>query len=128
MLGKHYRWHVYNGTGVSLTVTVSQEQWKYGTDGSFTFGSTSDPISAASVGTLAYSNSTGVDNTSAKNQGAHGLLQATSGASATGECALYLQRSDDAGTTWPSDGYGEKVASVWFADFTGTLRDGYEVV
>jgi hypothetical protein len=128
MLGKHYRWHVYNGTGVSLTVTVSQEAWKYATDGSFTFGSTSDPISAASVTTLAYSNSSGVDNTTAKNQGAHGLLQATSGSSATGECALFLQRSDDDGTTWPSDGYGEKVASVWFNAETATKIDGYEVV
>ena len=127
MLGKTYRWQTYNGTGVTLTVTSSEELWKYATDGSITFGAAVDRISAASVGTLAYSSSASIDNATVKNQGAHGLLQATSAASATGECALFLQRSDDGGTTWPSDGAGEKVASIWFNAFTGTLNDGYEV-
>lgn len=115
MLGHYYRYHAYNGTGVSVTVTVKTRAWKFASDGSRTDASEATRISGVSVGAGTYSNSSGIDNSSDKNLGAHITATFAPGSAATGPVALYLQHSTDGGTTWPSDGQGELLGSVMFA-------------
>lgn len=115
MLGTAYRYQIYNGTGVSVTMTVKQKQFKFDTDGSLLTSTEGTPISAVSVGTLAYSNSSLIDNSSNKYLGANITWTAAPGASATGNVSLFLQRSTDGGTTWPSDGRGEFVSGIGFS-------------
>lgn len=114
MLGRNYRYQVLNGTGVSVTVTVTERAWKFASDGSRTDAAESTRLNAVSVGAGAYSNSSPVDNSTDKNLGADLLLIMAPGASATGTVALYLQKSTDGGTTWPSDGGGDLLASHTF--------------
>ena len=114
-LGEHYRWQVYNGTGVSVTCTVKDEPFKYASDGALTFTAEATQINAVSVGTLAYSNSSTINNGTAKNLGAHVTFTALPSASATGTVSLFLQRSTDGGTTWPSNGLGTQVAGITFS-------------
>lgn len=115
MLGHTYRYQVYNGTGVSVTVTVTDRKWKFGTDGSLTDATEATQFSGVSVSTVSYSNGSTVDNSSVKYLGASILATFAPGASATGTVTLYLQRSTDAGTTWPGDGLGEFVGAHTFA-------------
>jgi hypothetical protein len=122
-LGEHYRWQVYNGTGVSVTCTVKDEPFKYGTDGSLTFTAESTQINAVSVGTLAYSTSSTINNGTAKNLGAHVTFTAAPGASATGTVALFLQTSTDGGTTWPSNGRGRFVGAHTFSASSTSQTD-----
>ena len=114
-LGEHYRWQVYNGTGVSVTCTVKEEAFKYGTDGALNFTAEATQINGVSVATVSYSNSITINNSTAKNLGAFVTFTAAPGASATGTVALFLQRSTDGGTTWPSDGLGAQVAGITFS-------------
>lgn len=115
MLGHTYRYQVYNGTGVSVTVTVKDRKWKFGTDGSLTDATEATQFSSVSVSTVSYSNGSTVDNSSDKYLGASLVATFAPGASATGSVTLYLQRSTDGGTTWPSDGLGEFIGAHYFA-------------
>lgn len=115
MLGTAYRYQIYNGTGVSVTVTVKQKQFKFDTDGSLLTSTEGTPISAVPASTLSYSNSSLIDNSSNKYLGANITWTAAPGASATGNVSLFLQRSTDGGTTWPSDGQGEFVSGIGFS-------------
>ena len=114
-LGEHYRWQVYNGTGVSVTCTVKDEPFKYASDGSQSITAEATQINAVSVATVSYSNSSAINNSTAKNLGAYVTFTAAPSASATGTVALFLQRSTDGGTTWPSDGLGVQVAGINFS-------------
>ena len=113
-LGNYYRWQVYNGTTVTVTITLDVMLWKYGTDGSITFSAESTPISASAATTLTYNNSSGVDNSSVKYLGAQITALFDVPSSATGAVSVFLQQSTDAGTTWPSDGQGLLVGSYYF--------------
>jgi hypothetical protein len=115
MLGHTYRFQVQNGTGVSVTCTVKDRRFKFASDGSLTFASETTPINAVSVATGAFSNSTSIDNSTDKNIGTNITVTFAPASSATGTCSLFLQRSTDGGTTWPSDGQGIFLAGVTFA-------------
>lgn len=115
MFGHTYRYQVYNGTGVSVTVTVKDRKWKFASDGSITNAAEATQFSSVSVSTVSYSNGSTVDNSADKNIGADLLATFAPGASATGTVALFIQRSTDGGTTWPSDGLGEFVGAHTFA-------------
>lgn len=115
MLGTYFRYQVYNGTGVTVTVTIDEIRWKYASDGSLTFSAEQTPISASAITTLAYGNSSGVSNSSDKYVGAHLTALFDVSSSATGHVLVYLQRSTDAGTTWPSDGQGVLLGGYYFA-------------
>lgn len=115
MLGIAYRYQAYNGTGVSVTVTVKDRPWKFASDGSITNAAEATQLAAVAVTTLAYSNGATVDNSTVKNIGSDITWTALPGASATGTVALYLQRSTDGGTTWPSDGQGVFVSGISFS-------------
>ena len=114
MLGDYFRYQVYNGTGVTVTVTIDEIRWKFGSDGSLTFSAEQTPISASAVTTLAYGNSSGVDNGTDKYIGAHLTVLFDVPSSATGAVSVFLQRSTDNGTTWPSDGQGELIGAHYF--------------
>jgi hypothetical protein len=115
MLGDYFRYQVYNGTGVTVTVTIDEIRWKFGSDGSLTFSAEQTPINASAVTTLAYGNSSGVDNGTDKYIGSHLTVLFDVASSATGTVFVYLQRSTDNGTTWPSDRQGELIGSVFFS-------------
>lgn len=115
MLGHTYRYQVQNGTGVSVTCTVAERAFKFGTDGSLTFAAESVRINAVSVATTAFSNSSTVDNSTDKNIGSNITVTFAPASSATGTCSLFLQRSTDGGTTWPSNAQGVFLAGVTFA-------------
>jgi hypothetical protein len=114
MLSSTYRYQVYNGTGVSVTCTVKEKAFLFASDGSITTAAEVAQISA-SVLTLAYSNGATVDNSTTKNLGSNITWTAAPGASATGVVSLYLERSTDGGTTWPSDGQGIFLSGINFA-------------
>lgn len=113
-LGNQYRWQVYNGTGVTVTVTLDILLWKFGTDGSITFSAESTPISASALTTATYGNSSTVNNSSDKYLGAQITALFDVPSSATGAVSVFLQQSTDAGSTWPSDGQGLLVGSYYF--------------
>lgn len=115
MLGHTYRYHVYNGTGVSVTCTVKARAMKFASDGSRTDDTEATHISAVSVSAGAYSSSSPVDNSGVKQLFADVIFNAAPAASATGVVALYLQRSTDGGTTWPTNGQGQPVSAIAFA-------------
>lgn len=123
VLGEHYRWQVYNGTGVSVTCTVKEKPFKYASDGSLTIGTESTQINAVSVSTVSYSNSSTINNGTAKNLFSHVTFTAAPGASATGTVTLFLQHSTDGGTTWPANGRGIPVMSFTFSASSTSQTD-----
>jgi hypothetical protein len=127
MLGSAYRYQVFNNTGVSVTCTAKYKPFKFASDNSITFGTEATPISAVSVGTGAYNNSSTIDNTTDKNIGAKITATFAPGSSATGTVTLYLQRSTDGGTTWPSDGRGILLGSVYFSASATSVASNMEV-
>lgn len=127
MLGHTYRYQVYNGTGVSVTVTVKDRKWKFASDGSLTNAAEATQFSSVSVSTGSYSNGSTVDNSADKNMGADILATFAPAASATGTVALFLQKSTDGGTTWPSNGLGEPVGAHTFAASASSISKNMSV-
>lgn len=127
MLGEHFRYQVYNGTGVTVTVTIDEIRWKFSSDGSLTFSSEQTPISASAVTTLDYGESSGIDNGTDKYIGAHLTVLFDVASSATGTVSVFLQRSTDNGTTWPSDGQGELIGSYYFNASSTDITKNYSV-
>jgi hypothetical protein len=127
MLGTYFRYQVYNGTGVTVTVTIDEIRWKFGSDGSLTFSAEQTPLSASAVTTLAYGNSSGVDNSTDKYIGANMSVLFDVSASATGTVAVYLQRSTDGGTTWPSNGNGEWIGGAYFSSSSTDITKNFSV-
>lgn len=127
MLGHTYRYQVQNGTGVSVTCTVTERAFKFASDGNLTFAAESVRINAVSVATTAFSNSSTVDNSTDKNLGSDVSVNFAPASSATGTCTLFLQRSTDGGTTWPSDGQGIPLAGVTFSASATAVRRNAQV-
>ena len=127
MLGKYYRWQVYNGTGVTVTTTLDVMLWKFDSSGALSFSSESTPISASAITTLTYGNSSGVNNASDKYLGAQITALFDVGSAATGSVIVYLQQSTDDGTTWPSDGQGLVVGSYYFNASSVDVTRNFEV-
>ena len=115
MLGTYFRYQVYNGTGVTVTVTIDEIRWKFASDGSLTFSAEQTPISASAISTVSYGNSSGINNGTDKYIGADLTVLFDVASSATGAVMVYLQRSTDGGTTWPSDGQGELIGAYYFS-------------
>lgn len=115
MLGHTYRYQVYNGTGVSVTVAIDERRWKFASDGSVTNAAESTAYASASLGTLAYGNGSTVDNSTDKYIGAHLECNFAPASSATGTVSVWVQRSTDGGTTWPGNGLGEFIGAHYFS-------------
>jgi hypothetical protein len=47
--------------------------------------------------------------------------------SATGTVTVFLQRSTDSGTTWPSNGQGEVVGSYYFSASSTDVTKNFSV-
>lgn len=109
MLGHTWRLRASNTQNQNITVTVKARYWKFGTDGSLTFSDEQTLISAvlvsATTGTTA---SSMVDNSINKYLGMTitASFTAASATNGTGLVALTLERSTDAGTTWPTQDRG----------------------
>lgn len=114
MLGHTYRYQVYNGTGVSVTVTVKDRPFKFAS-GVYTPAAEATHVSAVSVATVAYETASTVDNSSVVNIGSDITAVFAPASSATGTVSLFLQRSTDGGTTWPDTGLGQLLGSHTFS-------------
>ena len=115
MLGIRYRYQAYNGTNVTVNVTIKDIAGKFASDGSITSASEAVHLSASATTTLTYNNASSIDNSSTKYAFSDITWTAAPGSSATGTVSLYLQRSTDGGTTWPSDGQGELLSGISFS-------------
>lgn len=127
MLGNYYRWQVYNGTGVTVTVTLDVMLWKFDSSGALSFSTESTPISASGITTLAYGNSSGVDNGTDKYLGAQITALFDVASSATGAVTVFLQQSTDDGTTWPSDGQGIVIGSYYYNASSTDITRNYRI-
>lgn len=109
MLGHYWRLRATNGQNQNITVTVKARYWKFASDGSITWSAEQTLINAVSVtasgGTTASST---VDNSTDKYIGMHVIISVTaaSATNGTGAVSVTLERSTDAGTTWPSQERG----------------------
>lgn len=127
MLGPTYRLQAYNATGGTVTVTAKYNAIKYASDGSETQGAEVTGISGASVGAGGYSNQSTQDNTTAKNTGLRITFTVAPGAAVTGVVGLYLQRSTDGGTTWPSDGRGAYLGGIAFSSSSTSVSSNLSI-
>lgn len=127
MLGTYFRYQVYNGTGVTVTVTIDEIRWKFASDGSLTFSAEQTPLSASAISTVSYGNSSGINNGTDKYIGAHLTVLFDVSSSATGLVSVFLQRSTDGGTTWPSDGQGELIGAYYFSASSTDVTKNFSV-
>ena len=123
MLGRNYRFRIQNTQNQAITCALTARLWKFASDGSITWSGEVTLIASGSVaattGTAASSN---YDNSTDKWIGAELTLSTTAAVTTngTGAVAVTLERSTDAGTTWPTAGQGEFVGgyTVTAADTT----------
>lgn len=127
MLGTYFRYQVYNGTGVTVTVTIDEIRWKFASDGSLTFSAEQTPLSASAISTVSYGNSSGINNGTDKYIGADLTVLFDVASSATGLVSVFLQRSTDGGTTWPSDGQGELIGAYYFSASSTDVTKNFSV-
>lgn len=134
MIGDYWRVICYNNCGTSsggaATVTVKFTGWYVNSSGVPTWVSEATVFSnAAAISTGAYdtADATAQNNGAATNPQWGGTFEMkfTSTGSPTGAVTFYLQRSADAGTTWPDNGNGEvlwQFAPVGAATATNTVE------
>jgi hypothetical protein len=109
MLGHTFRLRASNTQNQAITVTLKARYWKFASDGSITWSAEQTLISAVSVSaTTGTTASSTVDNSSDKWVGAEFTLSCTAHVTTNsqGTLAVTLERSTDAGTTWPTTGQG----------------------
>lgn len=118
MLGRNYRFSVNNQAGVNVTVTIQARRWKWASDGSVTFDSEAEVFNETAIASssTAWTEDTAIDNSTDKYIGAELEIVVTPASSvtnsATTNVTVQIQRSTDAGTTWPDDGRGQTIWSV----------------
>jgi len=123
MLGRNYRFRIQNTQNQAITCALTGRLWKFASDGSITWSSEVTLIGSGSVaattGAVASSN---YDNSTDKWIGAELTLSTTAAVTTngTGAVTVTLERSTDAGTTWPTAGQGDSVGgyTVTAADTT----------
>lgn len=123
MLGHTWRLRASNTQNQSVTVTVTARRWKFASDGSITWSAEQTLISAASLSaSTGTSVSSTVDNSTDKYIGAELTVSmtASSATNGTGAVACTIERSTDAGTTWPTQDKGEFVGAYTLVSGDGT--------
>lgn len=125
-LGRHYRFVAYNNTGQTLAIgaiAVRGKRWNYNTAGQQAWEAAEAAIdsNAGTVGTAAYWLGATIDN-SAPYIGGNFTLVVTAPTGASGTVTIYLQRSTNAGATWPDNGSGT-VIKVFNFTAAGTQTD-----
>ena len=129
MLAATYRFSVYNNIGAaqaslaSGSVILEGKLWKFNSSGALTHSSetTFFDITAGTWNNQTYQNGTTIDNTSDLYLGGHFNFRAEPDGSAgttnrTGSFDVFLEFSEDGGTTWTLDGEGTPMCSLsWSA-------------
>lgn len=109
MLGPSWRLRASNTQNQNITVTVTAKYFKFDTDGSIIWSAEQTLINAASVAaTTGTTVSSTVDNSSDDYLGMviTASFTAASATNGTGAVTLTVERSTDAGTTWPTQDRG----------------------
>lgn len=122
MLGHTWRLRASNTQSQNITVTVKARYFKFASDGSLTWSSEQTLINAVSVSaTTGTTASSTVDNSTDKYIGAEitAPFTAASATTGTGVVSLTLERSTDAGTTWPTQDLGQ-----WIGGHSLLAADG----
>lgn len=122
MLGHTWRLRASNTQSQNITVTVKARYFKFASDGSLTWSSEQTLINAVSVSaTTGTTASSTVDNSTDKYIGAEitASFTAASATTGTGVVSLTLERSTDAGTTWPTQDLGQ-----WIGGHSLLAADG----
>lgn len=132
MLGDYYRIRASNTQNQAITVIVKARRFKFASDGSITTEAESTPFGSTSVAaTTGSSAATAIDNGTDKYMGMTLTASFTAAVTTdgTGAVALYLERSTDGGTTWPSQDQGIFIGAytVTAADATTTRLKNLEV-
>lgn len=123
MLGNEFRLRASNTQNQAITVTLKAQYWKFGSTGALVYSAEQTLINAVSVAaTTGTTVSADIDNSMDLYIGAEFTLSCTAAVTTngTGVVAVTLERSTDAGTTWPTAGQGEFVGgyTVTAADAT----------
>lgn len=122
MLGHTWRLRASNTQSQNITVTVKARFFKFASDGSLSWSTEQTLINAASVSaTTGTTASSTVDNSTDKYLGAEitASFTASSATTGSGTVALTIERSTDAGTTWPTQDLGQ-----WVGGHTLLAADG----
>jgi beta-lactam-binding protein with PASTA domain len=116
MLAKRYRFKLLNATGQTITAasaTISRIGWKFDSSGGVVYESSATSVySNASVNNNNYDAGSAVDNSSSLYVGGIFVFTLTAPTSSNGDVTIYLEVSNDGGTTWQSDGLGMPVCVI----------------
>jgi hypothetical protein len=131
-LGHAYRWRISNTQNQAITVVLTARLWKYDTTGALVYASETTPITSVSVAaTTGTTTSSTIDNSIVLQQGVDLTLSCTAAVTTngTGVVAVYLERSTDGGTTWPTATFGQFVGAynVTAADTTSARLSNHRV-
>src|SRR5574337_1710816 len=132
MLGHYWRLRASNTQNQSITVTVKARYFKFASDGSLSWSTEQTLINAVSVSaTTGTTASSTVDNSTDKYLGAEITASFTAASATDGKqvVSLTIERSTDAGTTWPSQDKGIFLGAhnVPAADGTTTIRRNFQL-
>lgn len=116
LLGRNWRLQVENQTGVTIAIngcTIKARRYKF-VSGDIDYDASEQGIfdNSGTIADGAYDESSAQDNSTADMLGGEFELTVTTTGSPSGYVAVYLQKSTDAGTTWPDDGEGQLVATI----------------
>lgn len=125
-LGNYWRIQVKNATAATSSATASTvkgKRWKPGTSGEADYEASEQTFfSGGSIAAGGYGTGSAFDNdSSAGYYGMAGLITIVNG-TAAGNYEVRIQQSSDSGTTWPDDGGGELIATV-YAGVSSTAKD-----
>lgn len=123
MLGHYFRLRASNTQNQNIVVTLKARYWKFDSSGAVVYSSEQTLLSAVSVSATSGTQvSSDINNSSDLYVGAEFTLTCTAASTTngTGAVLITLERSTDAGTTWPTAGFGEPVGgyTVSAADTT----------
>lgn len=117
MLGRNYRFRVFNNTGAAFGVVINARRFKSASDGSITFESSEAEVfneASISSSSTAWTPDTAIDNSTDKWQGGDFEITLTPAASATGTVVVQIEHSTDAGTSFGSGGQGVQIFGTYF--------------
>ncbi len=123
MLGHNWRLRASNTQNQNITVTVKARFFRFASDGSLEWSTGQTLINAVSVSaTTGTTASSPVDNSTDKYLGAELTVELTaaSATNGTGAVSFTLERSTDAGTTWPTQELGQGVGGHTLVAGDGT--------
>lgn len=131
-LGHTYRYRVSNTQNQAITVAMTARLFKYDTTGALVYVAETTPVASQSLAaTTGTATSATIDNSTALQHGVELTLSCTAAVTTngTGVIAVYLERSTDGGTTWPTATFGQFVGAynVTAADTTVAKLSNHRV-